>query len=103
MFRNPFIFFSISRWGDGTYRQVPDQNKFITDGEPPVNLGRPAVHDLCDVTAIVAGDVLIARAARDAESESFVAFAQLDFDDARRAGLSAPSHALKKRKVNQVK
>ena len=43
-----------------THRQVPDENKFITDSESAVNLGRPAVHDFGDVDAVVTGDMLIA-------------------------------------------
>lgn len=64
----------------------PDRDQLVADREPPVDVGRPALHDLRHVNAVVARDVLVADAARNREAEPLAALQQLDLLQLRGLG-----------------
>jgi len=91
---------------ENTDGQVADEDEFVANSEPPVNLCRSTVHDFRYVDAVITGDVLIARSARNAETEPFIAFAQFNLDDSRRTRCPTSPNALynlKKSYLNSFK
>jgi hypothetical protein len=54
-----------------SYWCISDCDEFVPNVESSVGLGSPAVHDLCNVNAIVTRNVLIADASCNAETQSF--------------------------------
>lgn len=73
------------------YQGIPDGDQLVADNEPAVDLGCAAFHDFRDIYPIIAGNMLIANAPGDAETEAFVSFDELDL---RHLALPPPTHAL---------
>ena len=59
--------------------QVLDGDKAISDRDSSVSCCRTSLHDLRDVDAVVAGNVLVVDAAGNGEPETLGALDQFDF------------------------
>lgn len=76
------------------YGEVADEDQFVADLKPTVHLSSSTVHDLGNVDAVVAGNVLVTRAASNTKAQTFASFGQFDLDDVSRAHRTPPSHIL---------
>ncbi len=92
-----------NKWINKSYRGVLDGDELVADEDAAVSVGRAALHDLGDVDAIVAGNVLVADPAGDAEPEPPRALDQVHLDDLEVRPARYPSLHQLQPKENQGK